>query len=492
MMTFTAYKWRVIEDLPDHWKMMGDSSLSNLASIWNEQSIKLQNSDSLRDFNERLGREWAIETGIIENLYSIDRGITEILIEKGIEASLIPHGATDKPVDLVVSILEDQKEALDGLFDFVARRRTLSTSYIKELHHALTRHQETTEGVDTLGRRFHARLDRGEYKKLSNNPKRSGDDAIHEYCPPEHVSAEMDRLIVMHLDHLEKDVSPEVEAAWLHHRFTQIHPFQDGNGRVARALASLIFIRDHWFPLVINRDMREEYISALEEADHGDLSSLIKLFSKVQKTAFVKALSLSHHVLSAQASYQQLIAAAGEKLKARREAQIRERQKVFTVSANLEEITRDIFNEVSHQLQQELQRYDTSYTAFSTKSFEGSNDHWFRYQIIEVAKSLDYYADTRTYRAWVRLRIKEERQTELVVSFHSLGVEFLGVMSASAFIEYKDINENEEATFEGPYPLCNEVFQFSYNESEETVVDRYREWLNNVLLAGLDQWRRQL
>ena len=33
----------------------------------------------------------------------------------------------------------------------------------------------------------------------------------------------------------------EIEATWLHHRFTQIHPFQDGNGRVARALASLVF-----------------------------------------------------------------------------------------------------------------------------------------------------------------------------------------------------------------------------------------------------------
>jgi Fic family protein len=45
-----------------------------------------------------------------------------------------------------------------------------------------------------------------------------------------------------------------VQAAWLHHRFTQIHPFADGNGQVARAIASLVFIEAGWFPLILKRD----------------------------------------------------------------------------------------------------------------------------------------------------------------------------------------------------------------------------------------------
>jgi len=32
-----------------------------------------------------------IETGIIERLYTWDRGVTEILIEQGIDATLIAH-----------------------------------------------------------------------------------------------------------------------------------------------------------------------------------------------------------------------------------------------------------------------------------------------------------------------------------------------------------------------------------------------------------------
>lgn len=89
------------------------------------------------------------------------------------------------------------------------------------------------------------------------------DGIVHEYCPPEQVVSEMERLVEMHNQHLEI-VAPEVEAAWLHHRFTQTHPFQDGNGRVARTLASLIFIRQGLFPIVITRSDRQEYINASE------------------------------------------------------------------------------------------------------------------------------------------------------------------------------------------------------------------------------------
>src|SRR5438128_7008202 len=119
----TAHKWEFITDLPENWEEMRSTELESLALIWKEQSTTLSKRDALKQFNDRLSREWAIETGIIENLYSIDRGITQLLIEKGIEASLIPHGTTDKPVEKILPILKDQEEVLEGLFDFVTRRR---------------------------------------------------------------------------------------------------------------------------------------------------------------------------------------------------------------------------------------------------------------------------------------------------------------------------------------------------------------------------------
>ncbi|BAI93842.1 hypothetical protein N39L_57730 [Limnospira platensis NIES-39] len=102
----------------------------------------------------------------------------------------------------------------------------------------------------------------------------------------------MELLITLHHQHQEQKVPPEIEAAWLHHRFTQIHPFQDGNGRVARCLASLVFIQASWFPLVITRDDLAVYIAALEDADCGELSSLINLFAKSKKQVFLAIFSL--------------------------------------------------------------------------------------------------------------------------------------------------------------------------------------------------------
>ncbi len=83
----------------------------------------------------------------------------------------------------------------------------------------------------------------------------------------------MDRLIHWHEEHVQREIPPEVEAAWLHHRFTQIHPFQDGNGRVARAIASLIFIKANWFPLVVRSDEKAKYLDELEKADFGNLGT---------------------------------------------------------------------------------------------------------------------------------------------------------------------------------------------------------------------------
>ncbi|HEX9756615.1 MAG TPA: hypothetical protein VGB26_02290 [Nitrospiria bacterium] len=68
-------------------------------------------------------------------------------------------------------------------------------------------------------------------------------------------------------------------------------------------------------------------------------------------------------------------------------------------------------------------------------------------------------------------------------------------MAASAFMEYREYRDKEddqEPTLEGPYLLCEDVFQFSYNEDKQVVSQRFQEWLNDAVLAGLDQWRRQL
>lgn len=285
-----AYHWEPITNLPEDWERLVSIEVESLALAWQDAYQELQDTEMLRDFNERLRREWSIETGIIERLYTIDRGTTQLLIEQGIDSSLMSHGSTDRPGGEVIRIIQAQRDALDGLFGFVKQERPLSVHYIRALHQVLLRHQDETEALNQFGNIMRVPVIKGDWKKSPNNPTRPDEDgSIHEYCPPEQVQSEMARLIAWHGEHVQQGVSPQVESAWLHHRFTQIHPFQDGNGRVARCLATLVLIRDRRFPLVINRNHRSAYIDALEAADQGDLEPLVRLFNCVLKCTYLHA-----------------------------------------------------------------------------------------------------------------------------------------------------------------------------------------------------------
>src|ERR1017187_3796524 len=191
----------------------------------------------------------------------------------------------------VARIIQDHYDALEDMFDFVGGRRELSTSYINRLHAALLRNQNTHEVVDQFGRLFDAPLEKGKYKTLPNNPLRS-DGSVHEYCPPDHVASEMDNLIRMYARHQSIEIPPEVEAAWLHHRFAQIHPFADGNGRVARAIMLLVMEKHRYAPLVVDRFHRQDYMNALGEASRGDLLPLVRLLMRLESAALSRELEL--------------------------------------------------------------------------------------------------------------------------------------------------------------------------------------------------------
>lgn len=278
-------EWREIADYEDDPADLADRELCELAKRWMDYCSRDAGS---RDFIERLNREAAVETGLIERLYQFDQEVTDILIERGFSSEHIPPTMEGIGAEHAAAMLEDQLLAIEGLSPFIASGRRLSTSYIKELHALFTRHQAFAEGRDQFGRETDIPLLHGEYKERPNNPT-TVDGAIHYYCPPEHVAAEMDRLLVLHEAHA--DVAPEVEAAWLHHRFAQIHPFQDGNGRVSRALATLVFVRSGLPPLVVRNVHRSEYFDALETADDGDLKPLAWFFARLQKErmAFLKS-----------------------------------------------------------------------------------------------------------------------------------------------------------------------------------------------------------
>jgi len=280
-----AHEWKSIEGLPGD--SLSDGELGYLSQIWDDVRREAENTEKIATLMDRLKREWSIETGFIEGIYTLDVGTTQTLIERGFQVDLIQRDATNLAPELLLQILNDQEDALEMVFAHVKAERPLTVGFIKDVHAALVKSQETYKAKDSLGNAVERPLEAGKFKTLPNNVIEPSGQEFY-YCPPVHVDAEMDRLVAMYCEAQERP--PEEVAAWLHHRFVLIHPFPDGNGRVARCLASMVFAKHGLFPVTIRRgEERGRYIDCLKSADAGNLRPLIDLFVEVQRDAIMQA-----------------------------------------------------------------------------------------------------------------------------------------------------------------------------------------------------------
>ena len=455
--------------------------------------MRVELSDrQVREFNDRLNREWAIETGIIERLYTLDQGTTQLLIEHGIEDSLIAHSGNGKSPELIAGIVRDHQEAVEWLFDVVAQSTPLSTSFIKELHAFMTRKQKDVEGIDRFGKSTRLELRHGAYKQRLNNPTRS-DGKLHQYCPPEHVDAEMERLVELHAEHVILEVAPDVSAAWLHHRFTQIHPFQDGNGRVARALASLELIRGKWFPLVVTRNDRSNYIDVLGYADADDLRPLVRLIGAIEKQWFLKALSITKEVQRDTERLDQMLEAINDDFRNRDRTDKQDFSKTVKIVDKIFEKAKKKFDATYKGLRSGSAFEVSGRRVFTDCGLDDDNERrtWNRYQIVDTAKRLDYFANIRDYHSWVRLvLITESGRSEILLSFHAVGPEYRGIVGASMCFYRRSQSEDGDRQITELQNISEELFQLNYKEQSAQVVRRFEPWLESALLMGLGQWRR--
>lgn len=91
----------------------------------------------------------------------------------------------------------------------------------------------------------------------------------YSVAAPEKIPEEMGRLC----EWIQKERNgyhPVEFAAQLHKRFVFIHPFRDGNGRVARLLMNLALIQDGYLPVIVPPVLRLDYVSLLERAHRDD------------------------------------------------------------------------------------------------------------------------------------------------------------------------------------------------------------------------------
>jgi Fic family protein len=236
---------------------------------WQRYITSLQ-GDSLSS-KEALGRALqiakraaALDTGAIEGLYEVDRGFTYTVACEAAawQAALAQKGEN------VRSLFEAQLHAYDYVLDLATKTEPISEAAIRALHEEVCRAQLTYR-VNTAAGPQEQALPKGQYKSLPNHVRtRKGAD--HSYAPVDSTPPEMARLVRELRSEAFLSAQPVIQAAYAHYTFVAIHPFADGNGRVARALASAFTYRAISMPIVIFSDMKNIYFDSLEIADNGN------------------------------------------------------------------------------------------------------------------------------------------------------------------------------------------------------------------------------
>lgn len=188
------------------------------------------------------------------------------------------HGITakGKPFRDYLDI-KGHNEAIAYLEQMVRGQEPLTEVVIRELHRILLVEPYDVDAVTPDGRPTRRCIAIGQYKTAPNHVRTSTGE-MHYYATPEETPAQMGDLMAWHRRETEsRTLHPLLLAATFHYRFVAIHPFDDGNGRMARLLMNLIFMQHGYAPVVIRLETRADYLLALETADAGDLADFVAL-----------------------------------------------------------------------------------------------------------------------------------------------------------------------------------------------------------------------
>ena len=221
--------------------------------------------DALRplppDVVARVGQKLRIESNYHSNAVegnSLTLGETRSLILHGLTA----HG---KPMRDHLDI-KGHDDAVKAVEDAVTGERKLTEAFIRTLHAILLKEPYEVDAETPDGRPARRRVEIGTYKSAPNNVRTSTGE-IYYFTPPEQVKPAMSDLIDWYAAREAEREHPIVLAATFHYRFVRVHPFDDGNGRMARLLMNMILIRHGYTVALVRQEQRDRYIGVLERAD---------------------------------------------------------------------------------------------------------------------------------------------------------------------------------------------------------------------------------
>jgi len=215
---------------------------------------------------QKLRLDWNYHSNKLEgNTYSY--GETKMLLMKGLTAG-------GKPVRDHEEITGHDK-AIDFVLDSIKNEEPLSETFIRHLHTLILVRDFWADAKTADGQPTKRLIKVGAYKTEPNHVETSSGDIFY-FAEPIETPAKMHELIEWFREKSSvKKTDIIVLATEFHYRFVRIHPFDDGNGRLARLLMNFILMRFGYPPVVIKNEDKDNYIAVLEQADFQILKPFV-------------------------------------------------------------------------------------------------------------------------------------------------------------------------------------------------------------------------
>lgn len=234
------------------------AELDNLRPINKEKEARIM---------QKLRLDWNYHSNHIEG-NSLTFGETKALLLFGITAQ-------GKPLKDHIEVT-GHNEAINWIIEILNSERPITENFIRELHTLLLKEPYEVDAITPDGQPTKRRIEIGQYKSVPNHVlTKTGE--VFRFATVEETPAKMHDLIEWYREKSESmETNPILLAAEFHYKFIRIHPFDDGNGRVARILMNFILMKNGFPPVIIKTEDKQNYFAVLQLADSGQIEPFIE------------------------------------------------------------------------------------------------------------------------------------------------------------------------------------------------------------------------
>ena len=215
---------------------------------------------------QKLRLDWNYHSNKLEgNTYSY--GETKMLLMKGLTAGGKPIRDHEE--------ITGHDQAITFIIDSIKNDEPLTEAFIRHLHKLTLVRPFWADAKTADGQPTKRLIKVGEYKTEPNHVETLSGE-IFRFAEPIETPVKMQELVEWFREKLaQPGANAVLIAAEFHYRFVRIHPFDDGNGRLARLLMNFVLMKFGYPPVIIKNEDKDNYIAVLEQADFAVLEPFV-------------------------------------------------------------------------------------------------------------------------------------------------------------------------------------------------------------------------